>query len=514
MKIDINKTTSEYISLGGDTRISINKRTGINSYGTYTYPVHSISYSSCTSSHISTDAYNYVESYLSNLRQNVDFINNRTLVNEFEEMRDDLRKIYDLHNLINIVFGSSGTDLELVSLSVSLAKNKKIHNIYICGNEVGSGTKNIANGKYFSDLTPIGHQVKTGDSIDGFSSNEISIAQIDVRKENGERLSDEEIVLGIEKEILFAIKNNRRALIHLVHRTKTGLIIPSWSKLEKILKKYEANTDVIIDACQGRISIKYVNKYLDANAMVLITGSKFFSGPPFSGALFLPENLSQRLKNSRNLPKGLGEFFTRSEFPQDWDTFNDLLPQSHNLGLILRWKAALFEMNKIFNLENFYIYKVINCFRKVVTAIIDKSKVMELDTTNLIYNEEYEKRVANSPFEIDSIITVYLKDFNQEPLTFEDSLKINKLLYSDLSTNNEQYYFLKSIINLGQPVKIMKNEKGWVGTLRIALSSNTIYSLALLSEIEIEKQFKSDMLLINQKLEYVIQNLNKLQPYV
>ena len=508
--IDLSKTAAEYMATGGDTRITIDENSGLNSYGCKPFPYHTIAYSSCTSSNISVSAYSYVESYLSHLRQHAHDIDDAFITKEYEKMRQSIRSFYELHPFIEIAFGSSGTDLELLALAIAFATpHKKVHNIYISGNEVGSGTNDIAKGCYFSELTPLGEQCKIGDAIEGFHPENVTVAQIQVRFAEGDRMDDDQIVAAIEKEILFAKENNSHALIHMVHRTKTGLIAPSWDKLEKMLHAYENDVDVLIDACQGRISIKYVNKYLDAGAMVLLTGSKFFSGPPFSGILLTPENLSKRFLEYGDFPEGLKHFFTRTEFPVNWHGFDNLLANSYNIGLILRLQAALHEMQHIFSINNEKIYKVIELFRNEVYHIIEKSPVFELDSANKIYNDAYEERIANSPFEIDTIITVYLKDLNGNYITFDEAKIVNKQLYTDLSYLDDTKYFLKTIINLGQPVRIMKQDEMWTGTLRFALSSNTITYLADQGEEKIQQLFASEMHVIEEKIKFIIQHLEK-----
>lgn len=52
----------------------------------------------------------------------------------------------------------------------------------------------------------------------------------------------------------------------------------------------------VVDACQGRFEIDWLNDLLSKNAIVLITGSKFFRGPPFSGGVLVPAPLMAKLK--------------------------------------------------------------------------------------------------------------------------------------------------------------------------------------------------------------------------
>jgi hypothetical protein len=68
---------------------------------------------------------------------------------------------------------------------------------------------------------------------------------------------------------------------------------------------------MVVDACQGRFEKKMVKDLLDANAITLYTGSKFFRGPPFSGAVFVPAKIMNQLKEldvEQPVPAGLCSF--------------------------------------------------------------------------------------------------------------------------------------------------------------------------------------------------------------
>jgi len=105
--------------------------------------------------------------------------------------------------------------------------------------------------------------------------------------------------------------------------------------------------DVIVDACQTRLHPGTIRDYLARGWMVLITGSKFFTGPPFSGALLAPSAVTSRLAK-RDLPSGLALYTGRAEWPRDQAGLNCLekgpSPLGGNYGLVMRWQAALAEM--------------------------------------------------------------------------------------------------------------------------------------------------------------------------
>ncbi len=102
-----------------------------------------------------------------------------------------------------------------------------------------------------------------------------------------------------------------RAVVYLTYGTKTGLIAPVSAP---------QGADVIVDACQARIDPAAVATFLRRGWPVVVTGSKFFGGPAFSGAVLFPlERLSAL--GPHPLPSGVHE--------------------AANLGTVLRWTAAL-----------------------------------------------------------------------------------------------------------------------------------------------------------------------------
>jgi len=97
-----------------------------------------------------------------------------------------------------------------------------------------------------------------------------------------------------------------------------------------------------VDACQFRIAPSTLRAYLELGFMVALTGSKFVTGPPFSGALLIPAPAASRLRG-RPLPGALSAYSTRADWPENWDT-NGLPDNVANFGLLLRWEAALEEL--------------------------------------------------------------------------------------------------------------------------------------------------------------------------
>jgi hypothetical protein len=78
--------------------------------------------------------------------------------------------------------------------------------------------------------------------------------------------------------------------------------------------------------------------------MVLITGSRFAMGPAFSGALLVPKPIAARIDQVAPLHAGFGRYWTRAAWPKAWARITERLPERPDLGVALRWHAALWEM--------------------------------------------------------------------------------------------------------------------------------------------------------------------------
>lgn len=94
----------------------------------------------------------------------------------------------------------------------------------------------------------------------------------------------------------------------------------------------------------------------------LSAGSKFFCGPPFSGAVLCPAHLARELEenvsnSSSVVPVGLQSYLTPYEVPKEMPRLRSFLTVSDkqqspraawmNPGLVLRWTCALDTMSAL-----------------------------------------------------------------------------------------------------------------------------------------------------------------------
>jgi hypothetical protein len=85
-----------------------------------------------------------------------------------------------------------------------------------------------------------------------------------------------------------ALAQGRRVLLVLADVSKTGLIAPSLACVTALQRRWPDALDILVDACQFRLAPATLRAYLIHNFMIALTGSKFLTGPTFSGALLIP----------------------------------------------------------------------------------------------------------------------------------------------------------------------------------------------------------------------------------
>jgi hypothetical protein len=183
--------------------------------------------------------------------------------------------------------------------------------------------------------------VPKGETVAGFR-DDTSLVTIAVRQPGGDVRSAAAVDADCAAAVADAIAAGRRPVLHILNVSKTGLRAPSIGCAVALASRYGMAMDVVVDACQTRLTAGSVRDYIGRGWIVQVTGSKFFTGPPFSGALLAPAAVAARLA-ARPLPAGLELYSARPEWPRAQRGL-DALPPDGNHGLITRWQAALAEM--------------------------------------------------------------------------------------------------------------------------------------------------------------------------
>ncbi|MGH7087289.1 MAG: hypothetical protein ACREFQ_00130, partial [Stellaceae bacterium] len=327
------------MGLGGDTRLKLDPATGLNVYGCSPRPrPWAVTFASSTASSVSERGYDGAEEARRRLLADAARLGaTEAQKRASARVKAGILRHYGLGQGVAAILTPSGTDGELSALAVSLlGGGAPLTNILIAPEETGSGVPLAATGRHFATLTARGLPVAKGEPIAGFPAG-IALEAVPIRGRDGGLRPDAEIAADCWTRMKRALDAGRRVLLHVLDVSKTGFRAPGDFSFAT-----HPDVDIVVDACQARLSAVAVRAYLAMGAMVLITGSKFFTGPPFAGALLLPPTLAARFAATAALPSGLEDYFGGFDWPEG--TASAALPREANFGLACRWAAALAEM--------------------------------------------------------------------------------------------------------------------------------------------------------------------------
>src|SRR5699024_5949180 len=200
--------------------------------------------------------------------------------------------------------------------------------------------------RHFANNTARGVEVKKGELIDGFK--EVSLKNILLRDQKGVLKKTEEIDQEVFSTIQETLEQGKQPILHVIDQSKLGYISPSEKCMEKIRSEFGDKVLIVIDNSQLRMDPQDIKQYLEQGCLMIFTGSKFFTGPPFNGALLIPELKNNLWENSSHgLPIGLTDYFYRNEWPK-WP-ITKKFPKGINPGLHMRWYASLIEIRRYYN---------------------------------------------------------------------------------------------------------------------------------------------------------------------
>jgi hypothetical protein len=366
---------SELLSQGGDERILLDPHTARNRYGCGVEPeVAAAAFASTTASTISGSAYEDVTAYLDSLRRSGSAQD--TYRRAAQETRERLARLCGLpaHSASNIVLAPSGTDLHLLVADLARgAGTGPLVTVMADPNETGRGVPHAVRGMRFGASAPHGAKGQIGDLLPGAVAGE-TIA-IELRRPDGSPRTPGDIEADFERACRQSLRAGRRVLLILVDVSKTGLIAPSPSGAIGLKQRFGDALTVLVDACQFRLSPESLADYLAADFLVAVTGSKFVGGPPFSGALLIPDHLAPRLKAQPLLP-AFAEYSGREDWPCDF-IGRTALADLPNFGMLARWRAALHELEALRSVPEADIGDFLGAFAGQVEASLDTLGVFD-----------------------------------------------------------------------------------------------------------------------------------------
>lgn len=328
---------------GGDDRIRLLDGEAFNKYGCRPYPVADcIDFSSSTASHVSASTFGALESLQRRLEEAVSASSSEQVyAQELRQLRARFLSLWDLSTATTeMIFSASGTDAHLIAASLAQTLHEApLHAIMIQCEESGSGVAAALCGQAFSSRTATGDVPPAPESAAAAGT---SLIHIDLRAPDGTARPGAEVDADFERAAERVLEQGLPALLVAVDVSKTGLAAPGMEALARLKNRWGRQLTVLVDACQFRLDGAALHAYLQLGCMVAVTGSKFFAAPSFCGALLIPSTLGQELR-ARTMPALLRSYSRSAEWPAHWPG-RDELTRVPNMGLLLRWEAALQEM--------------------------------------------------------------------------------------------------------------------------------------------------------------------------
>jgi hypothetical protein len=468
---------------GGGSRLRLDPASGRNPYGCSALPEpDSLDFASATASTLSAPADRALEA----IRQELigAGLAGRlpdALARMVAEIKRGILAACGVEDVpgIEVVLTPSGTDGEYAALHLARRREaERLVNIVIAPEETGRGLRDAGRGLHFAAETPSGAMVVPGTPLAGLEPAAVALETIEIRAPNGMPRQPSAVDAEVKARALRAIAQGARCLVHLLEVSKSGLGAPSLEAVRELTERHGERIAVVVDACQMRQGPAALRSYLEAGWMVLLTGSKFAMGPPFAGALLVPARLAEQAPGLDPLPAGYGRYFTRPEWPDAWRPLTAALPAAPNLGLLLRWRAALFEIQACRAVPEALRLRIVEQLGHEIREAIDSSPRLE-------------RAAASAPGRADPPSTIFSfkvlrtdASGRDRPMGVDATREVWRWLREDLSQRlpaaaaKAERRLAGRVCQVGQPVRLGLVEGAAIAALRICIGARQIVEAA------------------------------------
>jgi len=366
---------------GGDARIAINSISGLNAYGCHALPSDGATgFSSSTATPISQRAFERTGRAREALLQSAitDGLE-QAFDARMEAMREELKAHLGLpQSGVEVVFSASGTDAQLQALFLTRALlGSALTTIVVAADQTGSGTALTCRGLHFGHDTSNGTKVRKGEPI-CLQAGAVSSISLPLRNKNGDvrpRAECDKLVTDAAERTIAAGSN---ILLQVMDSSKLGRRAPGDQCVLDIVARWPGRVQVVVDACQMRSSRKRIAAYLKRGYLVLLTGSKYFAGPPFSGAILIPTAISDAIDAIGPVVPQLAEYCTRNDWPKRWPALRAQFSNRPNFGQWLRWEAALEEIRAYYAVPESFRRSALATLGEGIIRLIAASRSLRL----------------------------------------------------------------------------------------------------------------------------------------
>jgi hypothetical protein len=468
----------QILTCGGDTRLVLDPVTRLNGYGCRPFPrPEAFTFASSTATSISERAYAAAAgARQALLRDSMTGGFARAFAAQMAGIRAQILRLLALEGSgCEIVLSPSGTDSQLHALFVARAlMGTPLASVIAAADETGSGTPFAATGRHFNAATAQGAAVAKGEAIAGLSE-EVEGLAVPARDARGALRADRALDEAVAAAVANLRAERKRVLLFAMDSSKLGLRAPSLDYLRMLAAAPDGNVQVVIDACQARLGRRRLRWYLDQGFMVLITGSKFFTGAPFSGALLLPPALAARCAALDRVPEGLRDYTNRYEWPDAFAGLRAALPGRANLGAWLRWVSALEEMRAYYAVPASFRELALAQFAETVPRLIAAAPCLEL----LAFDAAPESDGADEELGGRTIFPFFVKR-NGRALSQAETAMLYRALNEDVApllpaqVPPMQRLLGARRCHIGQPVALPDGQGGVRGALRISAGARIV----------------------------------------
>jgi hypothetical protein len=375
---DLFSTLDDLLTCGGDPRLMLDPITRLNDYGCGPSPSpRAWSFASSTASTISERAYDRAGLAREELMRSAIAVGLEDALDiRIEDMREELKAHLALSAAdVDVIFSPSGTDSQLHALFLARSLlGERLTTVVVGSDQTGSGTAYTARGRHFGRFTASGATVRKDMPIAGLAGDCVNVPLADASGLKLRGDADSAVLDAIQA----AVDDGAHVLLHIMDASKLGWRAPSQSCLDEIGRRWPEQVLVVVDACQMRLGRRRLSGLLDRGYMVLVTGSKFFGGPAFSGALLVPSFLSHALDRGEGIAPGILDYASRSDWPKGWTRLRPRFASRANFGQWLRWEAALEEIGAYYQVPSAFRAGALREFRAGIESLIALSPSLRL----------------------------------------------------------------------------------------------------------------------------------------
>ncbi|MGJ5178058.1 hypothetical protein ACQR16_08175 [Bradyrhizobium oligotrophicum] len=453
---------------GGDSRLALDRPWGRNAYGCGPSPAPELlCFASSTASPISERAYARVELAREQMMHAAISLGlDQALDRRTEEMRCELRSHLQLADDVDIVFSPSGTDSQLHALALVRAElGDNLASVVVGSDQTGSGIAASARGRHFDTRTASGVAVARDAPIEGLSCDTVPLPLFDSAAMQARRDAGDVVLAAVET----LVRNGRSVMLQVMDSSKLGWRAPDMACLDEVARRWPGRVRIVVDACQMRLGVGRLRDHLDRGHLVLMSGSKFFGGPAFSGALLVPRAVASAVRSGRPVAPGLFDYVNRSDWPLAWTDLRARSAPRANIGQWLRWEAALEEIAAYHAVPAAFRRMAIRQLGEVIESLLLLSPVLRPIATRTTGDD------GGGEFGFSTIFPFALQR-DGRLLDLGETQAVHRALQHDLGSrfSGRTAAIAARQCLIGQPVRIDRDGEAPTAALRLCIGARQV----------------------------------------